>query len=190
MKKFHKSSDVAKNAVVGSGTSIWNEAQIRENVVVGKNCIISKGVYIDSGCIVGNNVKIQNYASLYKQTIVEDEVFIGPYVCFSNDKHPRATTIDGKLKSEKDWESGITIVRRGASIGAGAILLPSVTISEYAMIGAGSVVTKNVDAHTLVMGNPAVIKGYVCICGDIISKGVIKPKILLCKKCQKLKKLK
>ena len=146
----------------GSATyAVWNNAQIRENAEIGKNCIISKNVYIDFGVKIGNNVKIQNNASIYHGAKIEDCVFIGPNVCLTNDKLPRAATEAGKLKKKDDWELGKILVKKGSSIGAGSIILPDITIGQYAMVGAGSVVTKNVPDYGLVMGNPAKLVGYV-----------------------------
>lgn len=182
---IHKTADVSQKIKIGKGTKIWHQAQIREGTKVGNNCIIGKGVYIDCGTAIGNNVKIQNYSSIYQHAVIEDGVFIGPYVCLTNDKNPRAITSDGKLKLESDWKIGTTLIKKGSSIGAGSIILPDVTIGEFAMIGAGSVVSKNVPDHTLVFGVPAKIKGYVCKCGMVITRKKIKPKKIVCKNCSK-----
>ncbi len=190
MNRFHKTADISPKSKIGTGTIIWNEAQVREKVAIGNNCVLGKGVYIDKDCRIGNQVKIQNYSSLFRSTIVEDFVFIGPYVCFTNDKYPRSSTIDNVLKTDSDWEHYTTTVQKGASLGAGVIVLPGITIGKYAMIGAGSVVVKDVEEQTLVIGNPATKHGYVCICGTIISKSLRKPKIMYCKKCQKTNTLK
>src|SRR5690348_1990617 len=141
--KIHKTADISKKAKLGSNTSVWNEAQVRENVSCGKNCIIGKGAYLDSGVVIGNNVKIENYASIFHGSTIEDNVFIGPYTCITNDKFPRATTADGKLKTDADWVVGKVIVKKGASLGAGTIVLPNVTIGNYALTAAGSVVTQD-----------------------------------------------
>ena len=113
------------------------------------------------GCKICSNVKIQNNCSIYHGSEIEDGVFIGPHVCLTNDKAPRAITGDGALKEDKDWKVDKTLVKKGASIGAGSVLLPGIMIGEFAMIGAGSVVTKNVPDYALVYGNPAKIEGYV-----------------------------
>lgn len=184
--KIHPTADVSPLAIIGKGTQIWHHAQIRENVRIGTNCIIAKGVYIDKGTKIGNNVKIQNYASLYHLTVLENGVFIGPYVCITNDKLPRATTPQGKLKTDKDWKAYTTKIKIGASLGAGTIVLPGITVGEFALVGAGSLVTKNIPSHSLVYGSPAKFQGYVCKCGNLLSKGSKKPKVLLCNNCQKL----
>ncbi len=161
---------VSKDAKIGKNTKVWHLAQIREHAKIGDNCIIGKNCYIDHHVEIGNNVKIQNNCSIYYMTIIKDGVFIGPHVIITNDKIPRATDIRGKLKTEKDWRAKKTIVKEGASIGAGSIILPGLTVGKYAMIGAGSVVTKNVPDHSLVYGNPAKLNGYVCKCGNKITK--------------------
>ena len=185
MKRIHATAEVSSKSKIGSGTLVWNEVQVREGVEIGEDCIIGKGVYIDKDCKIGDQVKIQNYSSLYRSTVLEDFVFVGPYVCFTNDKYPRASTVDHALKTDSDWTSYTNTVREGASIGAGVIVLPGITIGKYSMIGAGSVVVKNVEDQTLIIGNPASRRGYVCVCGAIISKGLRKPATMLCKECQK-----
>jgi UDP-2-acetamido-3-amino-2,3-dideoxy-glucuronate N-acetyltransferase len=163
---IHRTADVSPHAQVGSGSYIWNQAQIREEARIGCNCIIGKNVYVDCGVVIRDDVKVQNNVSIYHGVLIEDGVFIGPHVCFTNDSLPRALTQEGSLKGEGDWSVGHTIVRRGASIGAGSVILPNVTIGSFALIGAGSVVTHSVPAHTLVYGNPARRHGYVCRCGQ------------------------
>ncbi|OGE34538.1 hypothetical protein A3C32_04310 [Candidatus Daviesbacteria bacterium RIFCSPHIGHO2_02_FULL_41_14] len=182
---IHPSAEIASSAKIGKRTKIWHHAQIRENVLIGSDCIISKGVYIDKDSQIGNTVKIQNYTSVYHQTVIEDGVFIGPYVCVTNDKFPRSTTNEGKLKTDGDWKSHITIIKQGASIGAGSILLPGLTIGEFSLVGAGSLVTRDVPSHALIYGSPARIVGFVCRCGNHISRGQQKPKILWCIECLK-----
>src|SRR5262249_41182396 len=126
---------------------------------------VGKGVYIDLNVHIGNNVKIQNSALLYHGLTVDDGVFIGPGACMTNDVHPRAITPDGHLKSDDDWEVGPIRICYGASIGAGAIILPKVTVGGFALVAAGAVVTHSVPAHGLVAGVPARLIGYVCACG-------------------------
>jgi UDP-2-acetamido-3-amino-2,3-dideoxy-glucuronate N-acetyltransferase len=160
----HSTAEVAPDAQVGAGTRIWRQAHVREHAYVGENCNIGKGVYIDAHVHIGSNVKIQNHASIFEGVTLEDGVFIGPHVCFTNDMFPRAITPEGTLKSADDWEITPTLVKYGASIGAGAIIVCGVTVGSFALIGAGSVVTRNVPPHTLVYGNPAHPRGYVCHC--------------------------
>lgn len=158
---IHPTADVSKDAKIGSNTKVWHQCQVRKNAVIGDNCIMGKNVYIDHGVKICSNVKIQNNCSIYRGSEIEDGVFIGPNVCLTNDKTPRAITEDGKLKDDTDWKVDKTLVKKGASIGAGSMLLPGIVIGEFAMIGAGSVVTKNVPDYALVYGNPAKIEGYV-----------------------------
>lgn len=164
--RIHPTAEVSERASIGDGTSIWNNAQVREDAVIGKHCIIGKGVYIDAGVVIGDNVKIQNNVSVFHGVTIEDGVFIGPHVCFTNDMLPRAINPDGTLKSAQDWMVVNTVVRYGASIGANATIVCGVTIGMWAMVGAGSVVTKDVPDHGLVYGNPATLRGYVCKCGQ------------------------
>ena len=167
---IHPTADVSAQAVIGGGTRIWHQAQVRERARVGDNCIVGKGAYIDFDVIVGSNVKIQNGAYVYHGTTVEDGVFIGPGVVLTNDQLPRAINPDGSLKSDDDWKVSPVLIQRGASIGARAVVLPSVTVGEFAMVGAGAVVTRDVPAHGLVYGNPARLHGYVCCCGRPLTK--------------------
>lgn len=162
---IHPTADVSPRACISAGTRIWHQAQVREGARIGENCILSKGAYVDLDVTIGSNVKIQNGASVYHGVTIEDGVFLGPGVILANDRLPRAINPDGSLKSDADWEVSSTQVRRGASIGAGSVVLPGVTIGEFAMIGAGALVTHDVPPHGLVYGNPARLHGYVCRCG-------------------------
>ena len=144
---------------------MWHFAQVRERARVGAECNVGKGVYIGADVVIGDRCKIENNASLFEGLVVEDAVFIGPHVVFTNDRLPRATNPDGSLQTAADWAMGHSSVRRGASIGAGAVVLPDIEIGRYAMVGAGAVVTHDVAAHALVVGNPAHEVGWVCVCG-------------------------
>lgn len=161
MATIHPSAEVSPLAELGEGTRVWHGAQIRERARLGKGCIVAKNVYIDFEVVVGDYVKIQNNSSLYHGLTVEDGVFIGPHVIFTNDRIPRAVNADGTLKGASDWVVGKTLIRRGASIGAGAIVVTGVTVGEWALCGAGAVVTRDVPAHAVVVGNPARVIGYV-----------------------------
>lgn len=163
--QIHPSADVSPHAQIGAGTKIWHQAQVREGACIGHHCIIGKGAYIDSNVTIGNLVKIENGAFVFHGATLEDGVFIGPHACLTNDRLPRAITPDGQLKGDADWEAGHTLIQYGASVGAGALVLPGVNVGRWAMIGAGAVVTKDVAAHGLVVGNPARLVGYVCACG-------------------------
>ncbi len=160
---IHPTAEVDSRANIGEGTKIWHHVQVREGAVIGKNCNLGKGVYIDKNVKIGSRVKIQNYVSVYYGVEIEDDVFIGPSVTFTNDKYPRSW-IWNEEKVVK------TKVKRGASIGANATIVCGVTIGEYAMVGAGAVVTKDVPPHGLVVGNPARLIGFVCECGHKLDK--------------------
>lgn len=156
--KFIHPTAIVESDEIGEGTRIWHFVHVRQGAKIGRNCNIGKGVYIDTGVIIGNNVKIQNFATIYRGVVIEDDVFIGPAVVFTNDLYPRAF-----IWSEDRIVP--TIVKKGASIGANSTIVCGVKIGEYAMIGAGSVVTKDVPPFGLVYGNPARLKGFVCYCG-------------------------
>lgn len=163
--RVHPTSVVAESAEIGDDTQIWLFCQIRENVRIGKGCIFGKGIYVDAGVRIGDNVKVQNNASIYTGVRIEDGVFIGPHVCFTNDKVPRAVNPDMTRKSLDDWKITETLVKAGASLGANSTIVCGVTIGRWAMVASGAVVTKDVPDHALVMGNPARIFGWVCSCG-------------------------
>ncbi len=154
---IHPTAEVSDKANIGDGTKIWNQVQVRENSVIGENCILSKNVYIDAEAKIGNRVKIQNNVNVYHGVEVEDDVFLGPSMTFTNDFYPRAFNAD--------WKITKTLVKRGASIGANCTIVCGNIIGEYAMVGSGSVVTKDVRPYALVVGNPARQIGWVCRCG-------------------------
>lgn len=164
--RIHPSAAVSDEASIGSRTQIWNQSQVREGASIGRNCILGKDVYVDFGVQIADNVKIQNGAYIYHGTTIERGVFIGPGAIFTNDRRPRAINPDGSLKGDDDWEVGYTRVLSGASIGAGAIILPGIVIGRFALVGAGAVVTRDVRDHALVAGNPARQLGYVCQCAE------------------------
>lgn len=161
MGNIHPTAEVASSVEIGEGTRIWYGVQIREDSRLGRNCNVGKNAFIDYEVTIGDNVKIQNNASLYHGLTVEDGVFIGPHVIFTNDRVPRAIRPDGVLKGLADWQVSRTLVRYGAAVGAGAVVVAGVTIGRWALVGAGSVVTRDVPDHALVVGNPARIIGYV-----------------------------
>lgn len=165
MPRIHPTAEVSPLAQIGEGTSIWNQVQIREGAVIGRNCILSKDVYIDFDVHIGDNVKIQNGVSVYHGVTIDNGVFVGPYVCFTNDKYPRAINPDGSLKQSTDWEVAQAHICYGAALGARSVILPGVTIGEWAMVAAGAVVTHDVPAYGLVAGHPARLRGFACPCG-------------------------
>ena len=167
---IHPSADVSPQAIIEAGVKIWHQAQVRERARVGANCIVGKGAYIDFEVSIGKNSKIQNGVYLYHGVTVEEGVFLGPGVILTNDKEPRAINPDGSQKSDTDWQISPVLIKRGASIGARAVVVCGVTVGEFALVGAGSVVTKDVPPHGLVYGNPARLHGYVCKCGRSLVK--------------------
>ena len=180
MAFFKHPTAIVESDDIGEGTKIWHFAQVREGAKIGKNCIVGKSVYIDAEVEIGNGVKIQNFVSVYKGVRIEDDVFVGPSVTFTNDRYPRSFQWD----EEKIIP---TVVKRGASIGANSTIICGVTIGEYAMIGAGSVVTKDFPDYGFVMGNPARLKGFVCPCGMKLQYKEKKGErvILQCLQCEK-----
>lgn len=177
--RIHSTADVSDLAEIGQGTSIWHQCQVRERAHIGQNCILGKGVYVDFEVHLGDNVKVQNYVSIFHGVTIEDGVFVGPHVCFTNDNFPRAVNPDGSLKATDDWEVGHILIKRGAALGANATILPKVTVGEWGMVGAGSTVTKDVPKHGLVIGNPAQLVGFVCACGRRLLVGEEKEDIML-----------
>jgi UDP-2-acetamido-3-amino-2,3-dideoxy-glucuronate N-acetyltransferase len=140
---------------IGTGTTVWPGAHIRESAAVGNDCTIGRNVYIDAEVIIGDRCKIQDAALLYRGAILEDGVFVGPGAIVTNDKWPRAVMEDGERVTTQNWEPETTLSQYGASIGAGAVIMAGVTVGEWAMIGAGSVVTHDVPDGATVKGNPA-----------------------------------
>ena len=159
---------VSERAKIGKNTKIWINVQIREDAEIGEDCVIGKDAYIDHGVKIGNRVKIQNGVSLFNGVTVEDDVFIGPNAAFTNDYYPRAFN--------RDWEVSETLIKRGASIGANATIICRHTLGEYCMIGAGSVITSDVEPYTLVVGNPARAIGKICRCGTRLFNDLVCPK--------------
>ena len=163
--RIHRTAEVSPTAIVGDGTQIWNEAQVRAGARIGADCVMGKGVFVDLEVVVGDRVKLENRVSVFKGARISDGVFIGPHSCLLNDKLPRAITPEGTLKGPDDWVvSGVTVAE-GASIGGGCTVLPGVSVGRFALVGAGSVVTRDVPDHGLVVGNPARVIGFVCECG-------------------------
>jgi acetyltransferase-like isoleucine patch superfamily enzyme len=172
--KIHPTADVSKKARIGDGTSIWHHAHISEGAQIGSECIIGKGVYVGADVEIGNRVKIQNYVSVYEGLTIEDGVMIGPHVCFTNDLLPRAINPDGGLKSSDDWELVTTHIGKGVGLGANATIRCGIKVGKWALVGAGSVVTKDVPDFGLVYGIPAGLRGFVCRHGNRLHKEEVK----------------
>lgn len=165
------SADVSSDALIGSGSSIWHLAQVREDARLGENCIIGRGAYIGTGVVMGDNCKVQNYALVYEPAVLGDGVFIGPAVVLTNDTYPRAINADGTIKSAHDWEPVGVTIERGAAIGARATCVAPVTIGAWATAAAGAVVVKDVPAYALVAGVPARRLGWVGEAGVPLTAG-------------------
>jgi len=167
--QIHPTAEVEDGAQIGDGTRVWHLGYIRGSAKVGHSCNLGRNVYLDTEVTVGNLVKIQNNVSVYQGVTLEDEVFVGPSAVFTNDLRPRA--------QNPDWEVTPTLVRHGASIGANATIVCGVTVGAWAMIAAGSVVTKDVQPHQLVAGNPARPKGWVNRAGEVVSRDELPPPV-------------
>ncbi len=156
----HESSYVDDGVEIGEGTRIWHFCHILGGVRIGKGCRIGQNVVIGPNVVVGDNVKIQNNVSVYEGVTLEDDVFCGPSVVFTNVRTPRCA-----FPRNSSADFSVTLVRSGASIGANATIVCGNTIGAQSLIGAGSVVTKDVLPYALVLGNPARFRGWVCVCG-------------------------
>ena len=154
-RNIHANAIVEISAKVEESAKVWGWSHIRENAILLDKVVVGEHVYVGPGVVIGKNSKIQNRALIYEPAIIESGVFIGPGVILTNDKFPRAITNDEFQKSAGDWNLVGVTIRKGASIGAGAICVAPVEIGEWAMVAAGSVVTTNVPAFALVAGAPA-----------------------------------
>jgi len=163
--RIHPSAELEADVTVGPGTSIWHDVHVRTGARIGAECVLGGGAFIDTGVTLGDRVKVQNRALIYHGVTVEEGVFIGPGAILTNDRHPRAITATGDLAGVDDWTISPVLVRFGASIGAGAVIVAGVTVGRRAMVGAGAVVTRDVPGHAMVAGSPAARIGWVCACG-------------------------
>lgn len=159
---IHPTATLSPDALIGEGSKVWINVQVREGAVVGTNTILSKDVYIDRDVRIGNHCKIQNSVSVYQGVHIADDVFVGPNASFTNDRVPRAFN--------HDWVITPTFVERGASIGANATIICGTTIGAYAMVAAGSVVTKDVPPYALVRGNPARFVSWIDKSGQKVTE--------------------
>ena len=172
----HESCYIDEGCAIGEGTKIWHFSHVMSGAKIGARCNIGQNVVVSPQVVIGDNVKIQNNVSIYTGVVLEDDVFCGPSMVFTNVINPRSQV------SRKD-EFRQTLVRRGASIGANATVVCGHTIGRYAFIGAGSVVTKDVPDYALVIGNPGRIAGWVCECGITLGKGAQPPRDATCQAC-------
>jgi len=151
---IHPSAIIDEGAQIGAGTRIWHFCHVMPTAIIGSNCILGQNVYVDNHAIIGNGVKIQNNVSVYHGVVLEDDVFVGPSAVFTNVINPRSFI-------ERKTEFKNIVVKKGATIGANATIVCGLTIGEYALVGAGAVVTKDVQPYALVIGNPARQLGWV-----------------------------
>ena len=159
----HDMALVHDKAFIGENTRVWAFTNIQEGAVIGKGCNVCDGCYVEKGAVIGDHVTLKNHVAVFDGVTLEDDVFIGACTVFINDKYPRANRED-KFQLVK------TVVKKGATLGAGSIILCGVSVGQYAVIGAGSVVTKNVPDHAVFVGNPAQFKGHACRCGRMLDK--------------------
>ncbi len=162
---WHPVAVIEQNAKIGFGTRIWAFSNIKSGAFIGSHCNICDHCYVEGGAVIGDRVTIKNGVSVFKGITIEDDVFCGTNVVFINDRNPRSR--------KKDWVLEKTVVKKGAAIGSNATVLCGVTIGEYALIGAGSVVTRDVAAYSVVAGNPARFKGFACVCGKTLNDTLI-----------------
>lgn len=156
---IHETAFVSPSARIGSGTHVWHFCHVMDAAVIGNNCVLGQNCFVGRGVRIGNGTRIQNNVSVYEGVILEEDVFCGPSVVFTNVLNPRAA-VDRKAEFRQ------TLVQRGATLGANATLLPGITIGEYAFVGAGAVVTRDVPAFALVLGAPARPAGFVSRSGE------------------------
>lgn len=174
---MHESSYVDEGCTIGEGTKIWHFSHVMAGAKIGKRCNIGQNVVISPDVVIGDNVKIQNNVSVYTGVILEDDVFCGPSMVFTNVINPRSHV------SRKD-EYRETIVRRGASFGANSTVICGHSIGRMSFIGAGAVVTKDVPDYALIVGNPGRIAGWMCECGVKLASGSHPPLEATCSACQ------
>ena len=157
----HPTATIDPPVSIGRGTKIWHYCHIMQHARIGSDCVIGQNVFVSTHSKIGNRVRLQNNVSVYDGITLEDDVFCGPSVVFTNDTYPRINL--NKPPQERTYQP--TLVKRGATLGANSTIVCGITIGEFAFIGAGSVVSKNVPAHALVYGNPAILYAWVCLCG-------------------------
>ena len=174
----HASAYVDDGSIVGDGTKIWHFSHVMTGARVGRRCNIGQNVVISPQVVIGDNVKIQNNVSVYTGVTLEDDVFCGPSMVFTNVINPRS-----QVPRRDEYQP--TLVRRGASLGANCTVVCGITIGAYAFVGAGAVVTRDVPDYGLVVGNPARLSGWVCDCGVKLASGATPPAQATCSSCGK-----
>jgi UDP-2-acetamido-3-amino-2,3-dideoxy-glucuronate N-acetyltransferase len=176
----HPSCEIQEGASVGNGTKIWHGSQVFAGAVIGEDCTIGHNCLVSSRAKLGKGVKLESNIDVWDLVSLEDYVFVGPSAVFTNDPNPRAKYPKSQYPEYGAWKP--TLVRQGATIGANATIVCGVTVGEYAMVGAGAVVTKDVPSHALVLGVPARVSGWVCECGNTIDFEKEKAQCAVCKK--------
>ena len=168
----HETAIIEEPATIGAGTRVWHHAHVRTGATIGSGCVIGKNAFVDAGAVVGDRCKIQNNVSVYNGVTLGSDVFVGPSAVFTNDLRPRAAAAD--------WSITPTAVHDGASIGANATIVCGTVLGTSCMVAAGSVVTRDVAPHQVVAGNPARHHGWVCACGELISRDAERPEDPTC----------
>ena len=174
----HESSYVDEGSEIGAGTKIWHFTHVMAGARIGRQCNIGQNVVISPDVIIGDNARIQNNVSIYTGVILEDDVFCGPSMVFTNVVNPRSHV-------SRKHEYRRTLVRRGATLGANSTIVCGHTIGQYAFVGAGAVVTKDIPDYALVVGNPSRVAGWMCECGVKLSSGARPPEESVCAACGK-----
>lgn len=179
---IHPNALVDDANAVGADTNVWAFAHVMAGARVGEHCNVGDHAFVEAGAVVGNNVTLKNNVLIWEGITIEDDVFVGPGVVFTNDRFPRSARAVGGRQRYSDKSNWLvtTIVRRGCSIGAAAIICPGIELGCYSMIGAGSVVSKDVEPYSLVIGSPAQPVGYVCSCGQKLSGHYLQVDCELC----------
>jgi acetyltransferase-like isoleucine patch superfamily enzyme len=172
MTRIHPTALVEDGVSIGAGTSIWDNVHVRRGTSIGANCIVGEKTYLAPDVRVGDLCKINAFVYICSAVTLEDGVMVAAHTVFTNDRFPRATDPDVRAlrSSDADEHTLPTLVRRGATIGANCTIGCDLTIGEFAMVGMGSVITRDVPAHALVIGNPARVVGLVCRCGEVVHR--------------------